>query len=103
MMDAPLAAAEVREPPGWSRAAYLARDPQVHYLPLTPDFFSILVFLALALVILIQLRILRYARSCQSLPKLLQQALDVRERVTKRPGTCGPDQQSCGPRHQPGQ
>src|SRR3981081_982138 len=36
-------------------------DPKVHYLPLTPGFFSILVFLALALVILIQLRILRYA------------------------------------------
>jgi uncharacterized membrane protein len=36
-------------------------DPQIHYLPLTPGFFSILVFLALALVILIQLRILRYA------------------------------------------
>ena len=36
-------------------------DPQVHYLPLTPGFFSILVFLALALVILIQLRILRFA------------------------------------------
>src|SRR3978361_2245548 len=36
-------------------------DPQVHYLPLTPGFFSILVFLALALVILIELRILRYA------------------------------------------
>ena len=36
-------------------------DPQVHYLPLTPGFFSILVFLVLALVILIQLRILRYA------------------------------------------
>jgi uncharacterized membrane protein len=36
-------------------------DPQVHYLPLTPGFFSILVFLALALAILIQLRILRYA------------------------------------------
>src|SRR3954468_13525518 len=34
---------------------------QFHYLPLTPGFFSILVFLALALVILIQLRILRYA------------------------------------------
>lgn len=33
----------------------------VHYLPLTPGFFSILVFLAVALVILIQLRILRYA------------------------------------------
>src|SRR5438270_13143122 len=36
-------------------------DPQVHHLPLTPEVFSILVFLALALVILIQLRILRYA------------------------------------------
>src|ERR1700745_714717 len=36
-------------------------DAQVHYLPLTPGFFSILVFLVLALVILIQLRILGYA------------------------------------------
>ncbi|WP_050419856.1 DUF1614 domain-containing protein [Bradyrhizobium tropiciagri] len=34
---------------------------QVHYLPLTPGFFSILVFAAVALVVLIQLRILRYA------------------------------------------
>jgi uncharacterized membrane protein len=34
---------------------------QYHYLPLTPGFFSILVFLAIALVILIQLRVLRYA------------------------------------------
>src|ERR1700752_3666779 len=34
---------------------------QVHYLPLTPGLFSILVFLAIALIILIQLRILRYA------------------------------------------
>ncbi|MGY3531116.1 MULTISPECIES: DUF1614 domain-containing protein [Bradyrhizobium] len=34
---------------------------QVHYLPLTPGFFSILVFAAIALVVLIQLRILRYA------------------------------------------
>jgi uncharacterized membrane protein len=34
---------------------------QVHYLPLTPVFFSMLVFLAVALLILIQLRILRYA------------------------------------------
>jgi uncharacterized membrane protein len=34
---------------------------QVHYLPLTPGLFSILVFLVVALVILIQLRILRYA------------------------------------------
>src|SRR4029077_380551 len=34
---------------------------QYHYLPLTPGFFSILVFLAIVLVILIQLRILRYA------------------------------------------
>lgn len=36
-------------------------DSQVHYLPMTPGFFSILVFLAIGLVILIQLRILRYA------------------------------------------
>ena len=34
---------------------------QVQYLPLTPALFSILVFLVLGLVILIQLRILRYA------------------------------------------
>jgi uncharacterized membrane protein len=34
---------------------------QVHYLPLTPVLFSILVFLVIGLVILIQLRILRYA------------------------------------------
>src|ERR1700692_1593366 len=33
----------------------------VHYLPITPGLFSILVFLAVGLVILIQLRILRYA------------------------------------------
>jgi hypothetical protein len=43
------------------QAVDLMDDPQVHYLPLTPGFFSILVFLALALVILIQLRILGYA------------------------------------------
>jgi uncharacterized membrane protein len=36
-------------------------DSQIHYLPLTPGLFSILVFLAIALIILIQLRILRYA------------------------------------------
>jgi uncharacterized membrane protein len=34
---------------------------QMHYLPLTPGLFSILVFLAIGLIILIQLRILRYA------------------------------------------
>ncbi len=34
---------------------------QVQYLPLTPGFFSILVFLFIGLIILIQLRILRYA------------------------------------------
>src|SRR5579863_285553 len=34
---------------------------QAQYLPLTPMFFSILVFLVIGLVILIQLRILRYA------------------------------------------
>src|SRR3979490_2466612 len=36
-------------------------DSQVHYLPLTPGFFSILVFLFVGLIILIQLRIVRYA------------------------------------------
>src|ERR1700692_2628640 len=34
---------------------------QMHYLPLTPAFFSILIFLFVGLIILIQLRILRYA------------------------------------------
>ena len=34
---------------------------QVHYLPLTPGLFSILVILFVGLIILIQLRILRYA------------------------------------------
>jgi len=34
---------------------------QVHYLPLAPGFFFILVFLFVGLIILIQLRILRYA------------------------------------------
>jgi uncharacterized membrane protein len=34
---------------------------QVHYLPMTPGLFSILVALTVSLVILIQLRILRYA------------------------------------------
>lgn len=36
-------------------------DYQMHYLPLTPAFFSILVVLFVGLIILIQLRILRYA------------------------------------------
>jgi uncharacterized membrane protein len=36
-------------------------DSQVHYLPLTPGLFSILVVLFAGLIILIQLRILRYA------------------------------------------
>jgi uncharacterized membrane protein len=36
-------------------------DSQVHYLPLTPGLFSILVIIFIGLVILIQLRILRYA------------------------------------------
>src|SRR3981081_4932401 len=36
-------------------------DSQVHYLPLTPGFFSILLLLFVGLIILIQLRILRYA------------------------------------------
>src|SRR6476661_1082003 len=34
---------------------------QVHYLPLTPGLFSVLVLLFAGLIILIQLRILRYA------------------------------------------
>jgi uncharacterized membrane protein len=34
---------------------------QMHYLPLTPILFSILVFLVIGLIILVQLRILRYA------------------------------------------
>jgi len=38
-----------------------AMNSQVHYLPLTPALFSILVFLFIGLIILIQLRILRYA------------------------------------------
>jgi uncharacterized membrane protein len=36
-------------------------DSQVHYLPLTPGLFAILVLVAVGLVILVQLRILRYA------------------------------------------
>jgi uncharacterized membrane protein len=36
-------------------------NSQVHYLPLTPALFSVLVFLFIGLIILIQLRILRYA------------------------------------------
>ena len=36
-------------------------NSQVHYLPLTPALFSLLVFLFVGLIILIQLRILRYA------------------------------------------
>jgi uncharacterized membrane protein len=36
-------------------------DSQVHYLPMTPGLFSILVILFAGLIILIQLRILRYA------------------------------------------
>ena len=36
-------------------------NSQVHYLPLTPGLFSLLVFLLAALIILIQLRVLRYA------------------------------------------
>ena len=38
-----------------------AMSSQVHYLPLTPGLFSILVILFAGLIILIQLRILRYA------------------------------------------
>ncbi len=36
-------------------------NSQVHYLPLAPGFFSILILAFVALIILIQLRILRYA------------------------------------------
>src|SRR3981189_3944677 len=36
-------------------------DSQLHYLPLTPGLFSILVVLLAGLITLIQLRILRYA------------------------------------------
>ena len=36
-------------------------NSQVHYLPLTPGLFSILVILVIGLIILIQLRVLRYA------------------------------------------
>src|SRR5258708_1473524 len=36
-------------------------NSQVHYLPLTPGLFSILVILLAGLIILIQLRILRFA------------------------------------------
>src|SRR5215470_6708475 len=36
-------------------------NSQVHYLPLTPGLFAILVILFVGLIILIQLRILRYA------------------------------------------
>jgi uncharacterized membrane protein len=36
-------------------------DSEVHYLPLTPGLFAILVMIFIALIILIQLRILRYA------------------------------------------
>src|SRR6201981_3861845 len=36
-------------------------NSQVHYLPLTPGLFSILVLLFVGLIIVIQLRILRYA------------------------------------------
>src|SRR6266436_10436303 len=36
-------------------------DSQVHYLPMTPGLFSILVLLFAGLIIFVQLRILRYA------------------------------------------
>jgi uncharacterized membrane protein len=36
-------------------------DSQVHYLPLTPGLFSILVLLFAGLIVIVQLRILRYA------------------------------------------
>jgi len=36
-------------------------NSQMHYLPLAPGFFSLLVFVFVALIVLIQLRVLRYA------------------------------------------
>src|SRR6185437_4071821 len=36
-------------------------NSQIHYLPITPGLFSVLIILTVGLVILIQLRILRYA------------------------------------------
>src|SRR3977135_1221391 len=67
MVSRPLAAARAINPSmeEWKRRernqALRTMDSQVHYLPLTPGFFSILVLLFAGLIILIQLRILRYA------------------------------------------
>jgi uncharacterized membrane protein len=44
-----------------AKQAPLMMNSQVHYLPMTPGLFSILVILFAGLIILIQLRILRYA------------------------------------------
>src|SRR5258705_526821 len=44
-----------------AKQASLMMNSQVHYLPMTPGLFSILVILFAGLIILIQLRILRYA------------------------------------------
>jgi uncharacterized membrane protein len=44
-----------------TRTGHLIMNSEVHYLPLTPGLFSILVVLLGGLIILIQLRILRYA------------------------------------------
>ena len=41
--------------------AVLKMNSQMHYLPLTPGLFAVLVFMFGVLIILIQLRILRYA------------------------------------------
>jgi uncharacterized membrane protein len=46
---------------GSNRRARTDVDSEVHYLPLTPGLFSVLAMLLAGLVILIQLRILRYA------------------------------------------
>src|SRR5580692_10394044 len=48
----------VRKP---NQAGSSTMNSQVHYLPLPPALFSVLVFLFIGLIILIQLRILRYA------------------------------------------
>src|SRR5712671_4875942 len=67
MVSRPLAAARAinTSMEEWKRRkrnqALRTMDSQVHYLPLTPGFFSILLVLFAGLIILIQLRILRYA------------------------------------------
>src|SRR3981189_638182 len=67
MVSRPLAAARAinTSMEEWKRRkrnqALRTMDSQVHYLPLTPGFFSILLLLLQGLIIPVQLRILRYA------------------------------------------